>query len=231
MKAIAAFLFLIGLCGFQDNSMQAERNKMVNDQIVARGIKDKATLDAMRKVPRHLFVPSQLVEKAYFDHPLSIGYGQTISQPYIVAYMTEALQLQASDRVLEIGTGSGYQAAILAEIVNEVVTIEIVKPLAMEAKERLTQLGYSNVTVLAGDGYQGYKPRAPYNAIVVTAAPESIPPPLLEQLAEGGRMVIPVGAVNAIQYLKLVERKNGKIIEQSLLPVRFVPFTGEAEGK
>lgn len=150
---------------------------MVNEQIVARGIKDKATLDAMRKVPRHSFVPSQLVESAYFDHPLSIGYGQTISQPYIVAYMTEALRLQPSDRVLEIGTGSGYQAAILAEIASEVVSIEIVKPLAAEAKERLMSMGYSNVTVLAGDGYQGYKLRAPYNAIIVTAAPENIPPP------------------------------------------------------
>lgn len=231
MKLILASLFLIGLFSFQDNGMSVERNKMVNEQIVARGIKDKATLDAMRKVPRHLFVPPQLVESAYFDHPLSIGYGQTISQPYIVAYMTEALRLQPSDRVLEIGTGSGYQAAILAEIASEVVSIEIVKPLAAEAKERLMSMGYSNVTVLAGDGYQGYKLRAPYNAIIVTAAPENIPPPLLEQLAEGGRMVIPVGSVHAIQYLKLVEKKNGKIIEQSLLPVRFVPFTGEAEGK
>jgi protein-L-isoaspartate(D-aspartate) O-methyltransferase len=209
--------------------MEEERNRMVDEQIVARGIRDELTVNAMRKVPRHEFVPSELAAFAYRDHPLSIGYNQTISQPYIVAYMTEALELKPSDKVLEIGTGSGYQAAILAEICEEVYTIEIVEPLAKVAQDRLNRLEYKNITVIAGDGYQGYKEQAPFDAIIVTAAPEKIPPPLLEQLAENGRMIIPVGPTHYTQYLVLVEKKNGRIKKRNLLPVRFVPFTGEAE--
>jgi protein-L-isoaspartate(D-aspartate) O-methyltransferase len=206
---------------------QAAREQMVREQIEARGIRDARVLAALRKVPRHLFVPPEEQHEAYFDFPLAIGYGQTISQPYVVAFMTEALELKPRDRVLEIGTGSGYQAAILAELVPEVYSIEIVEPLAREAEARLRCLGYSNVHVRAGDGYRGWPEAAPFDAIIVTAAPDHIPQPLVDQLREGGRMVLPVGRWD--QELVRLRRKGAAILRESLLPVRFVPMTGEAE--
>ena len=179
----------------------------------------------MRSVPRHLFVPEDRRRQAYEDHPLPIGYGQTISQPYIVAYMTELIEPRASHRVLEIGTGSGYQAAVLAEIVDSVYTIEIVPELAESAAERLDRLGYDNVRVRQADGYFGWEEHAPFDAIVVTAAAEHIPPPLVAQLKDGGRMVIPVGSPFRTQTLMLVEKgRRGRVTTKSLAPVRFVPF-------
>jgi protein-L-isoaspartate(D-aspartate) O-methyltransferase len=198
---------------------------MVTNQISGRGIKDPATLAAMRKVERHLFVPQQEMQNAYEDRPVPIGYGQTISQPYIVGYMTEILKLAKDDRVLEIGTGSGYQAAILAEIVSEVYTIEIIDELGRQAVKRLADLKYSNVRVRTGDGYFGWEEHAPFDAIVVTAAAEYVPPPLLDQLKVGGRMIIPVGSPFLVQQLMLVEKlENGKTRTTSVMPVRFVPF-------
>jgi protein-L-isoaspartate(D-aspartate) O-methyltransferase len=209
----------------------AKREQMVREQIRARGVHDEATLQAMRNVQRHLFVPESLKGFAYEDYPLPIGYGQTISQPYIVAYMTEVVEPQADYRVLEIGTGSGYQAAVLAEIVDSVYTIEIVKELAEGARERLQRLHYNNVVVRYGDGYAGWKEHAPFDAIIVTAGAEEIPPPLFEQLREGGKMVIPVGSAHAVQSLILVSKKNGKLTRTNLMPVRFVPFTRDKESK
>jgi len=181
-------------------------------------------LEAMRSVPRHRFAPDHDPELAYSDRPLPIGHNQTISQPYIVARMTELVRPDPSDRVLEIGTGSGYQAAVLGEIVDSVYTIEILPELAATATTRLRRLGYDNVVVRNADGFKGWPRRAPFDAIVVTAAPEEIPPPLLEQLAEGGRMIIPVGSTGRTQQLTLVTKKNGEISKQTLAPVRFVPF-------
>ena len=186
---------------------------------------NQPTLDAMKKVPRHKFVPDNVEDNAYTDRPLPIGYGQTISQPYIVAYMTEAINPKENQKVLEIGTGSGYQAAVLAEIVNEVYTIEIIKELFETAKKRLKQQGYKNVHCKAADGYHGWKEHAPFDAIVVTAAAEYIPPPLIAQLKDGGKMIIPVGAPFLNQNLILVEKEGEEIKTTSLLPVRFVPFT------
>lgn len=200
---------------------------MVRSQLETRGIADKRVLLAFEKVERHLFVDSSLRAEAYNDYPLPIGEGQTISQPYIVALMTELLGLRQNDRVLEIGTGSGYQAAILAELVDTVYTIEIVEPLGRTAEKRLRELGYKNVHVRIGDGYRGWPEAAPFDGIVVTCAPEKIPQPLLDQLAEGGRMVIPVGEF--WQELILVEKENGEIIRHNIAPVRFVPMTGESE--
>jgi protein-L-isoaspartate(D-aspartate) O-methyltransferase len=196
---------------------------MVNTQIRARGITDKQVLQAMTKVPRHLFVPEPYTASAYEDMPLPIGLDQTISQPYIVAFMTEALMLKATDRVLEIGTGSGYQAAILAEICDSVYTIDIFKQLADRARQILDKLGYKNIIVKHGDGYKGWPEHAPFDAIIVTCAPSNIPDPLKDQLAEGGRMIIPVGD-SGIQQLVLLVRRNGNILEESVLPVRFVPM-------
>jgi protein-L-isoaspartate(D-aspartate) O-methyltransferase len=203
-----------------------EREQMVKGQIAARGVRNNRVLTAMRKVPRHLFVPSGRQSQAYGDWPLPIGYGQTISQPYVVAFMTEALDLKAEDRVLEIGTGSGYQAAVLAEIAKEVYTIEIVKPLGRKAADRLSQLGYTNVNVRIGDGYRGWPEQAPFDAIMVTAAPEHIPQPLIEQLRPGGRLVLPVGKWH--QELVRIRRTPKGVEKETLLPVRFVPMTGEA---
>jgi len=204
------------------------RNRMVEEQIVARGVKDERVLAAMRKVPRHLFVPENLIPEAYDDTPLPIGHGQTISQPYIVALMTELLQLSGDEKVLEVGTGSGYQAAILGELAKEVYTIEIVEPLAKQAAERLRELGYTNVHVRHGDGYDGWPEQAPFDGIIVTAAPERIPKPLLDQLKPGGRLVIPVGAWS--QDLLVVSKSpDGKITRRVVIPVRFVPMTGKAE--
>lgn len=220
----------------QDKSMNVsqdkyaiEREKMVSDQIIMRGVKDNLVLSAMRKVPRHEFVPEDKKKYAYEDRPLEIGEDQTISQPYIVALMTELLGLKGDEKVLEIGTGSGYQAAILAEIVKEVYTIEIIKSLADNAEERLKRLGYNNITVKCGDGYQGWKEHAPFDGIIVTAAPDHIPQPLIEQLKVGGRLVIPVGSV--FQELKLITKTDKGIIEKNVIPVRFVPMTGEAQEK
>ena len=204
-----------------------QREKMVETQIQNRGISDPEVLRAMRTVPRHLFVPPDRMTDAYNDAPLGIGYGQTISQPYIVAYMTDYLDLEPGDKVFEVGTGSGYQAAILSEIVEQVYTIEIIKELALSAKKRLISLGYKNVNVFSGDGYYGLEDYAPYDAIMVTAAAEFIPPPLIKQLKEGGKMIIPVGSPFFTQQLVLVEKKNGRARTRNLLPVRFVPFTRE----
>ena len=205
------------------------RNGMVKNQIEFRGVKDDRILSAMRKVPRHLFLPERLRKQAYHDEPLPIGHGQTISQPYIVAYMTEQLNLDGDEHVLEIGTGSGYQAAILAELAREVYSIEIVPELGEHAKKILAQLGYKNVHMKIGDGYQGWMKYAPFDAIIVTAAPDHIPQPLIDQLKIGGKMIIPVGDFN--QELILLEKTDKGVEKRKKLPVRFVPMTGEAETK
>jgi protein-L-isoaspartate(D-aspartate) O-methyltransferase len=223
-----AFLILSILIGGsmvqQTDKYSALREKMVKDQIIDRGISDKSTLRAMKKVPRHLFVPADVADEAYNDYPLPIGYNQTISQPYIVAYMTEVSKPAAKKRVLEIGTGSGYQAAILAEIVDTVYTIEIIPELAREASERFKKLGYRNIVARYGDGYNGWKEHSPFDIIIVTAAAEKIPQPLLDQLAENGRLVIPVGEPYSTQELILAVKKNGKTESRRLTLVRFVPF-------
>jgi protein-L-isoaspartate(D-aspartate) O-methyltransferase len=207
----------------------AARRDMVEHQLAARGIDDPRVLDAMRAVQRHRLVPAHLAAEAYEDRPLPIGHGQTISQPYIVALMTQLADVSPTDRVLEVGTGSGYQAAVLAELAQSVYTIEIVTPLAEQAARDLRALGYDNIEVRAGDGYAGWPEHAPFDAIVVTAAPERIPAPLLEQLRPGGRLVIPVGPVHAAQELRLVEKQaDGSVRERGVIPVRFVPLTGDA---
>jgi protein-L-isoaspartate(D-aspartate) O-methyltransferase len=208
------------------------RTRMVEEQIVGtwRGVTNNRVLTAMRTVPRHEFIPERERTAAYEDRPLPIGYGQTISQPYIVALMTEQLDPQPTDKVLEIGTGSGYQAAVLSGLVKEVYTIEIVEPLAKRAEADLKRLGYTNVFVRAGDGYKGWPETAPFDAIIVTCAPENVPQPLIEQLKDGGRMIIPVGPIQD-QALVLL-RKRGKQLEKTaVLAVRFVPMTGQAQTK
>lgn len=204
-----------------------QRVWMVDSQLAGRDIVDPQVLSVMRRVPRHLFVPEKFREYAYADHPLPIGEEQTISQPYIVAFMTQALELKKGDRVLEIGTGSGYQAAVLAELVEEVYTIEIIPMLAERAEKLLKELGYDGIQVRAGDGYLGWPEAAPFDAIIVTAAPEQIPAPLIEQLGEGGRLVLPVG--DEYQELVRVVKDGGEIWRENLLPVRFVPMTGKAQ--
>lgn len=221
------FILLLSSIFLQDNEFEVRRMKMVDKQIKSRGISDKPTLYAMNKVPRHKFVPKKLAEDAYKDGALPIGYGQTISQPYIVAYMTSVLKLKSEDRVLEIGTGSGYQAAVLAEIVEEVFTIEIVEELYEQAVERFEKLGYDSIKTKHADGYYGWQEFAPFDAIIVTAATEYIPPPLIQQLKETGKMIIPVGTPFRTQSLVLVEKKKDEIFTSNLLPVRFVPFTRE----
>ncbi|MGB8490932.1 MAG: protein-L-isoaspartate(D-aspartate) O-methyltransferase [Bacteroidales bacterium] len=200
------------------------RERMVTVQLIDRGIKDPAVLNAMMKVPRHLFVPREYENLAYDDGPLPIGYGQTISQPYIVALMTEVAKPAPSKKALEVGTGSGYQAAILAEIVEKVYSVEIIPELARESAERLKKLGYDNILVKYGDGYKGWEEYSPFDIIMVTAAAEQIPQPLVSQLADGGRLVIPVGAPTAVQELMMLLKKNGKIEIRRLTFVRFVPF-------
>ena len=204
-----------------------EREQMVVQQIEARGVSDKRVLDAVRSVPRHMFVPEKLRRYAYDDAPLSIGKGQTISQPYIVALMTELLRPEPTHRVLEIGTGSGYQTAILAQLVSMVYTIEIIGELKERADALFKSLGYTNIMTRNSDGYFGWSDEAPFDGIIVTAAPEKIPQPLFEQLGDGGRLVIPVG--DGMQFLELHVREKDKFRRETSIPVRFVPMTGEAE--
>ncbi|WP_299550442.1 protein-L-isoaspartate(D-aspartate) O-methyltransferase [Seonamhaeicola sp.] len=215
---------------FQVDPYASERKRMVKHQIEARGITHKATLKAMYKVPRHHFVPKYMVTYAYEDRPLPIGNNQTISQPYIVAYMTATISPKSGMKVLEVGTGSGYQAAVLAEIVDHVYTIEIIPKLAQKATNTLDMLGYENVTIRSGDGYLGWEEHAPFDAVIVTAALNHIPQPLIEQLKEGGSLVMPVGKHGEIQALKLLKKRRGKTTENNLMAVRFVPFTGK-QGK
>ncbi len=209
----------------QEDPYKKERERMVRYQIENRGLSNEATLTAMRDVPRHLFVPKYLLGNAYDDRPLPIGHGQTISQPYIVAYMTAIIEPEPGDKILEIGTGSGYQAAVLAEITDSVYTIEIIKGLYETAKTRLSEIGYSNIQIKHADGYYGWEEYAPFDAIVVTAAAEYIPPPLINQLKDGGKMIIPVGSPFKVQSLMLVKKKDGKTTTSNLMPVRFVTFT------
>ena len=229
MKSIVLLLISVFLMNCVTVLGQADytsqREQMVKWQLQARDINDVATLAAMLNVPRHEFVPESKKVRAYTDGPLPIGNGQTISQPYIVAFMTQALLLEADHRVLEIGTGSGYQAAVLAKIVDSVYTIEIVADLAKAAKNRLKDLGYTNVVIKWGDGYHGLPTKAPFDAIMVTAGADSIPQPLIDQLKVGGRMIIPVGPHHGIRQLVLITKKKNKIIQKNLMPVRFVPFT------
>jgi protein-L-isoaspartate(D-aspartate) O-methyltransferase len=230
MRLLASALLLLFLLPYtvlaaeEDGSFRQAREQMVRSQLERRGISDQATLQAMRRVPRHHFVAESLAGEAYADRPLPIGYGQTISQPYMVAYMTQVVAPGLGRRILEIGTGSGYQAAVLAEAGAEVYSIEIIPELAKNAAERLRRLGFETIRVKAGDGYFGWAEHAPFDAIVVTAAAEFIPPPLLDQLKDGGRMVIPVGTPFFVQTLMLVEKRGAEITTSSLMPVRFVPF-------
>jgi protein-L-isoaspartate(D-aspartate) O-methyltransferase len=234
VRRVSEFLILAALgataCGQRPtpaSDFAAERQLMVQQQLITRGIKDQRVLAAMAKVPREEFVTPESRAASYEDGPLPIGYSQTISQPYMVAFMTEQLRLKPSDRVLEVGTGSGYQAAILADLVSEVYSIEIIEPLAKSAEAILQRLGYKNVHLKIGDGYKGWPETAPFDAIIVTCAPDKVPQPLVDQLNDGGRMVIPVGDKFA-QQLYLLEKKNGQLKESATLPVRFVPMAGEA---
>jgi protein-L-isoaspartate(D-aspartate) O-methyltransferase len=233
-----AFLTMLGLtdpasaqpAGQAEDPFAPARRHMVTDQLSGRGrgITNARVLAAMGKAPRHEFIPDGLRSRAYQDCALPIGYGQTISQPYIVAFMTEQLQPRRSDRILEIGTGSGYQAAVLAELVHQVYTIEIVEPLGKRAAADLQRLGYTNVFVRTGDGYKGWRDAAPFDAIIVTCAPENVPAPLVEQLKDGGRLIIPVGPpLN--QQLVLLRKQNNQLERQNVLSVRFVPMTGQAQ--
>jgi protein-L-isoaspartate(D-aspartate) O-methyltransferase len=216
-------------CGAGQTAAQhdwpAERQRMVDEQLRPRGIRDARVLGAMQTVPRHLFVPDKQRDYAYGDTPLPIGYDQTISQPYIVALMTEALEVRADSRVLEIGTGSGYQAAVLSALVEEVFTIEIVEPLAIRARETLSQLGYGNVRVRIGNGYLGWPEHAPFDRVIVTAAPEEVPPALVDQLKVGGLMAIPVGS--DVQELRILRRTSRGLDTLARYPVRFVPLVGK----
>jgi len=230
MKFVLGFIILLSFllsplitgADSQETLFAQKRKQMVETQLKARGIKDLRVLDAMVKVKRHLFVPADIRHLAYEDRPLPIGGGQTISQPYIVALMTELLALKGTERILEIGTGSGYQAAILAELVKEVYTMEILEPLARQSEGLLKELNYKNIKVKFGDGFLGWPERSPFDGIIVTCAPEKIPPPLLEQLAEGGRLVIPVGKY--WQDLKFMRKIKNRIKEEDVIPVRFVPM-------
>lgn len=230
MRALLAFVFAC-TCGqglaraAADSTRQRDRDRMVDDQIIPGGIRHAPTLAAMRKVPRHRFVPDALARSAYEDSPLPIGHGQTISQPLIVAFMTEAAKITRDTHVLEIGTGSGYQAAIAAELSDHVCSIEIVPALAERAVANLKAAGYDRISVRRGDGYHGWSEHAPFDVIIVTAAAEAIPPPLIAQLKDGGRMLIPVGPQFGAQNLVLVTKQDGKVRTRTLMPVRFVPFT------
>ena len=230
---LAVAVLAAGGCGQKappPSEFAAQRQQMVQRQLVTRGIKDQRVLAAMAKVPREEFVTTESRAASYEDGPLPIGYAQTISQPYMVAFMTEQLRLKPSDRVLEVGTGSGYQAAILADLVSEVYSIEIIEPLAKNAETTLQRLGYKNVHLKIGDGYKGWPEMAPFDAIIVTCAPDKLPQPLVDQLKDDGRMVIPVGDRFA-QQLYLLEKKNGQLKQSATLPVRFVPMASEGEKK
>jgi protein-L-isoaspartate(D-aspartate) O-methyltransferase len=209
----------------QGDDFARARERMVRETIESRGVHDSRTLQAMRKVPRHLFVPPTSLNEAYGDHPLPIGHSQTISQPYIVAFMTEALHLKGGEKVLEVGAGSGYQAAVLSEIAAHVYSIEIVPALADAARERLARMEYKNVTVRAGDGFLGWPEEAPFDAMMVTAAAPRVPPPLQDQLKDGGRLILPLGDFE--QDLVVVTRKGSSFEQKRVLPVRFVPMTGK----
>ncbi|MFH1621531.1 MAG: protein-L-isoaspartate(D-aspartate) O-methyltransferase [Candidatus Omnitrophota bacterium] len=219
---LAVFLLFFFVTKGDALDYSKEREGMIKDQIISRGVKNSKVIAAMQKVERHLFVPFLLRWRAYEDGPLPIGHGQTISQPYIVAFMTEALELTSDDIVLEIGTGSGYQAAVLAEIAKEVYTIEILKPLVDQANERLIELGYKNIKVKHGDGYLGWPEHAPFNKIIVTAAPDAIPMELVNQLKVGSKMVIPIGSIS--QELYLITKTQDGFTKKAILPVRFVPM-------
>jgi protein-L-isoaspartate(D-aspartate) O-methyltransferase len=226
---LAAFALNSSPAQAKEDEYAERREEMVTMTIENRGVKDEAVLKAMRTVPRHEFVPEHLQKNAYEDRPLPIGMGQTISQPYIVAYMTELLELAPEVKVLEIGTGSGYQAAVLAEIVEKVYSIEIFKELGAPAKERFQRLEYENIQSKVGDGYYGWKEFAPFDGIIVTCAADHIPPPLIKQLKPGRKMVIPVGGVFQVQRLMLVLKdEQGKVSSKNMLPVRFVPLLGES---
>jgi protein-L-isoaspartate(D-aspartate) O-methyltransferase len=224
---LGCWAVLTGTAGTADE-LGGARHRMVEEQLRARDIVDRRVLSAMEQVPRHLFVPEEVRDQAYGDHPLPIGSGQTISQPYIVGLMTQLLGVKPGDRILEIGTGSGYQAAVLSRVASEVYTIEIVRPLGEQAGRTLSRLGYANVHTRIGDGYQGWPDAAPFDGIVVTAAPPEVPRPLLDQLAVGGNLVVPVG--DSWQDLKVyTKQKDGSFRQRKVLPVRFVPMTGEAQ--
>jgi protein-L-isoaspartate(D-aspartate) O-methyltransferase len=235
MRIVAQYLLFAAIaatgCGQQTSptaDFGAQRQRMVEKQLKPRGVKNERVLAAMAKVPREEFIPAEARAGSYEDRPLPIGYDQTISQPYVVAFMTEQLRPKQTDRVLEIGSGSGYQAAILAELTAQVYTVEIVEPLAKAAEATLQRLGYKNVHIKVNDGYKGWPDEAPFDSIIVTCAPERVPQPLVDQLKDGGRMVIPVGERFA-QQLYLLEKKNGQLKESATLPVRFVPMKGEGQ--
>jgi protein-L-isoaspartate(D-aspartate) O-methyltransferase len=229
VKRLTLILLLPLLLGWEDTEAERKsRQRMVGTQIEARGVRDPRVLAAMRRVPRHLFVPAALRGQAYADTPLPIGEDQTISQPYIVALMTEALELEPQDRVLEIGTGSGYQAAVLAELVDRVYSLEIKEGLAARSTALLAELGYDNVLTRRADGYFGWEEHGPFDAIMITAAVYAVPPPLLGQLAEGGKMILPMGNPFAYQELVLITRRGAAVTVRHISSVRFVPMTGEA---
>ena len=229
MKWTVLFFLLFSIsCTQNDPNFDRLRKLMIKNQLQSRGIRDDAVLEVMRSVERHNFVPENYRDRAYSDGPLPIGHGQTISQPYIVAFMTEQLQVSSQHKILEIGTGSGYQAAILGELAKHVFTIEIIPELAEGAKNILNHLSYKNITVRAGDGYKGWPEEAPFERIMVTAAPAEVPQTLVDQLAPGGRMILPVGAQFLVQYLWVIEKDDqGTVTKEKILPVRFVPMVKE----
>jgi protein-L-isoaspartate(D-aspartate) O-methyltransferase len=235
MRRIPGWLTIVALsllaacqkAAISSSEFDSQRQKMVDQQLKPHEIRDERVLAAMAKVPREEFLPEKLRSQAYADSALPIGHDQTISQPFIVAFMTEQLRPQPTDRVLEVGTGTGYQTAVLAELVKDVYTIEIIEPLAKDASARLARLGYSNAHVKVGDGFAGWPEVAPFDAIIVTCAPTKVPAPLTQQLKDGGRMIIPVGS-GLDQQLHLLEKMNGQLAERAILPVRFVQMTGEA---
>jgi len=228
IAVICALLCLSFRFESKEQEFGAMRKSMVEEQIVKRGISDNSVIESMLSIPRHLFVPEKYTSVAYSDAPLPIGYGQTISQPYIVAYMTEILKIKKGDTVLEVGTGSGYQAAVLSVLANKIYTIEIIPELVLQADQRLKDLGYKNVYVKNADGYYGWQEQAPFDAIIVTAAAGHIPTPLIRQLKRGGRMVIPVGSPFMVQSLVMIKKgQGGEITTENMMYVRFVPLTGE----
>lgn len=228
---LVAFSLLPAFLAYPGDSDEKRRLLMVEHDLKGRGIRDKKVLEVMGKMPRHLFVDASLRDKAYEDYPLPIGEGQTISQPYVVALMTEALRLKPTDRVLELGTGSGYQAAVLAELVKDVYTIEIRKGLAEKAENRLKELGYRNIRVKYGDGYFGWEDQSPFDAIIITASANHIPPPLIKQLKDNGRLIIPLGSTVYFQTLTLAVKKKGELELEQMTSVAFVPMIGEVQKK